>query len=230
MDREISMDIQLDKPVLARDGEQIGTVDRLIVDRETHKIREFLVREGTLLQTDRIVDVDMVTGIDEDGTVHISIPSSEADSLQPFVEDRYTSPSDEDITMMPYAWGAGGAGGGPLFWGPAGPGRGEPGQGSMFEPAATPTAPSEPERPVDQASVVVDEGTNVVGNDGESLGKVDEVLYDDSGEISGFRVKSGMIFTKRIEVPIRWVGDIRPDGVQLTMPANEAESQGAIEK
>jgi uncharacterized protein YrrD len=224
------MEIQLGKPVLARDGENIGTVDRLIVDKETHKVREFLVREGTLLQTDRVVDVEMVTGIDDDGTVHLSIPSSEADSLQPFVEDRYTTPADHEIEMMPHAWATGGAGGGPLFWGPAGPGRGEPGQGSMFEPASTPSAPSEPDRPVDQSSVVVDEGTNVVGSDGESLGKVDEVLYDESGEISGFHVKSGMIFTKRIEVPIRWVGDIRPDGIQLTMSADEAESAGRIEE
>jgi uncharacterized protein YrrD len=231
MEREMSMDIQLEKPVLARDGEKIGTVDRLIVDKETHKIREFLVKEGTLLTTDRIVDVELVTAIDSEGTVHISIPSSEADSLQPFVEDRYVTPAEHEINMMPHAWATGAAGGGPLFWGPAGPGRGEPGEGSMFEPASVPTGDEYvTDEPLDQASVIVDEGTNVVGNDGESLGKVDEVLYDDRGEISGFRVTSGLIFTKRIEVPIRWVGDIRPDGIQLNLPANEAESEGTIQE
>ncbi len=228
MERHPTMDVQLDKPVLGNDGEQIGTVDRLIIDKETYKVREFLVSEGMILQTDRIVDVELVTGIDDDGTVHLSIPSSEGDELPAFVEDRYVSPTDHEVTEMPGVWAATGAGGGPLFWAPAGAGRGEPGQGSMFEPAAVNPAPEEPDRPVDQQSVVLDEGTNVVDRDGESVGKVDEVFYDSSGEISGLRVTSGMIFTKKIDVPIRWVDDVRPDAIKLNTTAEEAEKQGKV--
>lgn len=226
----MDMDIHLEKPVLGNDGEQIGTVDRLIIDRETHKVREFMVKEGTILTTDRIVDVDLVQNIDDDGTVHLSMPASEADSLPPFVETQYTEPTDQEMDTMPPVWAAGGAGGGPLFWAPAGPGRADPAGGSMFEPAPLDHSPAEPERPVDQQSVVIDEGTNVVASDGEAVGTVEEIRYDDAGEISGFRVTSGMLFTKKIDVPIRWVDDIRPDAVQLNMDAQKVESEGAVEE
>lgn len=226
----INMDIQLERSVLGSDGEQIGTVDRLIIDRETHKVREFMVKEGTILTTDRIVDVDKVQNIDDDGSVHLNISSDEADSLPPFVETQYTEPTDQDLDTMPPVWAATGAGGGPLFWAPTGPGRMEPTEGSMFEPAPIDPAPAEPERPVDQQSVVVDEGTNVVGSDGEDVGTVEEVYYDNSGEISGFRVTSGMLFTKKIDVPIRWVDDIRPDAVQLNKDAEQAESEGTVQE
>lgn len=224
----IDMNIQLGKPVMGSDGEKIGEVDRLIIDKESYQVREFLIQEGTLLQTDRIVDVDQVTRIDEDGTVHLSIPSSEAESLQPFVETRYLAPGDRDLEVMPQAWAAGGAGGGPLLWAPAGPGHDHPAGRSLFEPASPPTADVEPDRPVDQMSVVVDTGTNVIGKNGEELGSVDEVFYDDDGQISRFRVKSGMIFSKDVDVPMNWVETIRPDGVQLSVTAEEAESAGEV--
>lgn len=226
----INMDIHLEKPVIGRDGEQIGTVDRLIVDKETHKIREFMVKEGVILQTDRIVDVSNVERIDDDGTVHISVASDEAESLPPFVETQYTQPTDQELNTMPHLWAAGGVGGGPLFWAPAPSGRGETHGDTLFDPAPVDPGPYEPERPVDQQSVVIDEGTNVVGSDGEAVGTVDEVFYDNSGEISGFRVTSGMLFTKKIDVPIRWVNDVRPDAIQLSLDAERAESEGAIEK
>lgn len=226
----IDMDIQLEKPVLGNDGEQIGTVDGLIVDKETYKVREFMVREGTILTTDRIVDVSKVERLDEDGTVHLAIRSDEAESLPPFVETQYHKPTNDEINMMPPVWAATGAGSGPLFWAPAGAGRADPGEGSMFEPAPANPGPYEPERPVDQESVVVDEGTNVVGSDGESVGTVEEVHYDDAGEIAGFTVTSGVVFTKKIDVPIRWVDDIRPDAVQLNLGADKAESEGAVQE
>jgi uncharacterized protein YrrD len=224
------MDIELGKPVLSQDGEHIGDVERLIVDPDERVVREFLIKEGGLLSTDRVVHLDLVTNIDGDG-IHLSIHSDDADSLPAFVEDRYITPAEHELNEMPHAWigAAGGAGGGPLFWGAAGPGRGEPGRGSMFEPASVPDANTEPDYPVDQSSIVIDEGTNVVDREGESVGSVEEVYYDAGGRISGFRVKSGTIFTEEFDIPVKWVDSMQADAVRLSITADEAQSAGSAD-
>jgi uncharacterized protein YrrD len=225
------MDIELGKAVMTNDGEQVGDVERLIVDPDQRVVREFLIKEGMLLSTERVVDIDLITSIDGDGTIHLSISSDEVESLPPFVENRYVSPTEHELNEMPQAWfgAAGGAGGGPLIWGAAGPGRGEPGQGSMFEPATVPSAHTEPDYPVDQSSVVIDEGTNVIDRDGDSVGTVDEVQYDARGRIAGFRVDAGTIFSKKLNVPLKWVDSMQPDAVRLTVTSEEAESAAETE-
>lgn len=224
------MDIELGQPVIAQDGEQIGDVERLIIDQEQRKVREFLIKEGTILSTDRIVDIDLITRIDEDG-IHLSIPSDQADTLPAFVEGRYITPGEQELDTMPHAWiGAGGAGGGPLIWGPTGTAGTDPGQGSLFEPASTPSAHAQPDRPVDQSSVVIDTGTDVVDKEGESVGSVEEVHYDNSGRVSGFTVKTGMVFTNQLNIPLKWVDSLQPDAVRLAITSDEAEKSGKVDE
>lgn len=224
------MDIELGQAVFDQNGEHIADVDRLIVDQEAMVVREFLIREGTFLSTDRVVDVDLVSRIDENG-IHLTISADQADSLPPFVEDHYITPTEHELNEMPQVWigAAGGAGGGPLIWGPAGPGRAEPGQGSMFEPATVPSAPEETESAVDDSAAVIDEGTDVIDKEGEHVGDIEEVHYGHDGRISEFRVKSGLIFTKRLSIPLKWVDSIQNDAVRLSITAKEAEDAGKVE-
>jgi uncharacterized protein YrrD len=224
------MDIELGKPVIASDGENVGEVERLIVDAEAKVVREFLIKEGTFVSTDRVVDIELISRIDDDG-VHLNVASDQIESLPAFVEERYSTPADHQISEMPQAWigAAGGAGGGPLLWGAAGPGRGEPGQGSMFEPATVPGGESSTESPLDQGSVVIEEGTNVIDVDDESVGSVAEVHYDTNGRISGFLVKSGTIFTTDIHIPLKWVDSMQPDSIRLAVTAEQAENAGRVD-
>ena len=225
------MDIELGLAVRAQGGEQIGEVERLIVDPDERIVREFLIKEGTFLSTDRVVDIDLVTRIDDEG-VHLSIAANDADSLPAFVEDRYVVPAEHELNEMPHAWigAASGAGGGPLFWGAVGPGRGQPGQGSMFEPAPVPSAPAEPDHPVDPSNVIIDEGTDVIDKHGESVGSVEEVHYDSNDRISGFTVKTGWVFTNNLSIPLKWVDSMRPDAIHLAVTSDEAEKSGKIER
>ncbi len=225
------MDIELGQAVYDQNGEHIGDVERLIIDAEAMVVREFLIKEGTILSTDRVVDVDLVSRVDENG-VHLTISSDEADSLPPFVEERYVTPAEHELNQMPQVWigAAGGAGGGPLIWGPAGPGRGEPGQGSMFEPATVPSSPGASESALDQTGVIIDEGTDVIDKEGEHVGDVEEVHYGDDGRISALKVKSGTIFTKKLSIPLKWVDSLQQDAVRLAITAQEAEDAGKIEE
>lgn len=224
------MDLELGKDVYASDGEKVGEVERLIVDADAKVVREFLIKEGTFVSTDRVVDIELVARIDEDG-VHLNVSSDSIDSLPAFVEGSYTAPADHELSEMPHTWigAAGGAGGGPLLWGPAGPGRGEPGQGSMFEPATVPGGDPAAESPIDDTSVVIEEGTQVIDVNDESAGTVAEVHYDTIGRISGFLIKSGTLFSTEINVPMKWVDSMQPDAVRLAVTAEQAENAGKVE-
>jgi uncharacterized protein YrrD len=217
------MDIELGKPVMSRDDEQIGSVDRLIVDPEARIVKEFLIKEGTILTTDRVVDIERIVRIDGDGTIHLDIAAEDADSLPAFVESHYLPPDSHQINHMPEAW-VGAHGGGPLIWSHTGRAPGEPGERSMFEPATVPSAPEQPESALADDSIVIDEGTNVVDRDGESFGTVEEVRYGPDGRISGFRVKSGTIFSSEFEIPMKWVDSMNPDAVRLAVTGEQAES------
>lgn len=221
------MDIELNKPVFSSDGEEIGTVDRLIIDQDTMKVREFVMQQGTFLSTDRVVNIEQVANVASDGTVHLTIASDEAENLQPFVENRYVQPRPEQIDLMPQTWAAAGAGGGALFWGPASPGRGYAGEGSMFEPAPSDPPEMRPADSVDQQSAVLAEGTEVRSSDGESLGTINEVSYDASGRIASFTTERGWISSDKLTLSMDLVESYGPDGVQLSVTANEAESAGA---
>ena len=90
-------------------------------------------------------------------------------------------------------------------------------------------APSNP--PVDEVqsnlpeqSVLVNEGTDVVGSDGEKIGTVDQVAYTPDGDIDGFVVKAGFIFHNDVRIPGNWIEEISGDIVTLNVTSDEAQS------
>jgi uncharacterized protein YrrD len=220
--------IELEKTVVSSDGDEVGHVDGLIIDRNTMSVSEFVIKHGTVLTTERVVDFELVDRIDPDGTIYIRVTSDEVDSLEPFVENRNVPVGEHEMNTMPHAW-VSGTGGGAIFWGPAGPGRGEPGRGSMFEPAAANPPPTVPQGSISDQEILIDEGMNVIGRDEDSLGTVEEVLYDGQGRLNGFRVQAGLVFTRDVIIGMNLVDEIRHDGVKLTVAADEAESAGAVE-
>ena len=220
------MDIELNKPVVTTDGEEIGTVDRLIVEQDSLKIREFVVQQGTFLSSDKIVDVEQIANVGADGTIHLKLSQDQVDDLNEFVESRYVKPSPEQESLMPQTWAAGAGGHGALFWGPAGPGRGYPGEGSMFEPAPSDPPPMEPATSVDQTAAVLAEGVEVLSRDGDSVGTIQEVHYNANGEVTAITVEQGWISKDRLTISMDMVDAYGPEGVKLSATKEEAEKAG----
>jgi hypothetical protein len=69
---------------------------------------------------------------------------------------------------------------------------------------------------------VIEPGWEVVGSDGGKIGKVDEVVGDDTDDIfNGLAIVSGL-FDKARYVPSELVGEIVDGRVQLKIPAGTA--------
>jgi hypothetical protein len=78
--------------------------------------------------------------------------------------------------------------------------------------------------------LVVEPGWEVVGSDGGEIGKVDEIVGDDTEDIfNGLAIVSGL-FDKARYVPSEIVGEIVEGRVQLTILAAAAETLEEFEE
>lgn len=217
------MRIDLGTNVMDRSGDKVGTVDRIVVDPETKEIDKFIVGKGFLSSRDIIVDREMITHQSDDG-IYLDLTGDQVDELPEFVEDRYTVVDDRDRMSLPYVVpNAGGAG--MYLWGATTVGRGYDDRGSMFEAAPADAPVVETRTNLPEQDVVISEGTDVVGSDGEKIGTVDQVVFDRDGRIHGFIVKAGFIFTRDVRVPIDWVASAGEEKVHLNIASDQAEAR-----
>ena len=219
------MEIDLGKPVVSAEGERVGTVDSLVIDPETLEIHQIIVRQGLLLTTDRIINRSEIAGVEPDGTVQLRLTVDEVNQMPPFVEQEFEIVRQDQLRYLPEAWVTG-SGGAPLFWGtgPGGYDRNAP----FFAPAPANPPEVEVESNIREDLVVVHEGTDVVGSDGEKVGVIDQVHYNEDGEVESIIVKAGLVFHHDVRIPAEWIEAVTSDTVELRVTAIEAERQGRI--
>lgn len=232
MGGNMNMRIDLGKAVISRDGDRIGDVDSLVVDYGTKEIAQFIVSTGLMGGSDRIVDISMVERVGDDGAVYLNISSAGVDELPPFVEEQFVIAREDQLSEMPHAW-AGGTGDMHIYWaggyggetiGATTPAYGASGSFWDVAPARAPIVENESNLREDM--VVVNEGTDVVDKDGDKIGTVDQVMFDEDGRIAGFVVKAGFLFHHDVRVPADWIETVTGDTVHLSVTADEAEHAG----
>lgn len=220
------MQIELGKDVVARDGEKIGTVDRLVLDTETNELIKFVVHKGMLWSEDRIVDLELVSGVDADGNIHLSVPHDDEDTMPKFVEDTFRVANEDEARHLGYGSYMNTAPWAPIWYAPGGAtGSYRPGEGPFFHGAETTSGTLESRDNLPDDSTSLDTGTDVIGSDGDKVGEVEEILADENGQVSGFVVKSGFIFTHDVQIPMTAVERISHDHIQLNITGEEAENR-----
>jgi sporulation protein YlmC with PRC-barrel domain len=217
------MKIDLGTDVFGNDGEKVGTVERIVVDSNTKQIHQFVVHRGFLTHDDKLVDVDMVSGQDPDG-LRLDLNSDQVNELPDYIEHRFVQVPEHDLDAMPFiipsAMGAGS-----YLYGAPNIGRGYEGSQDSFFDAAPSVAPViEDESNIPETDVMISEGTEVYGADGDKVGSVGEILVGDDGAINGFVVSKGFIFKKDVRVPIDWVESADGSEIRLNVTAAQAET------
>lgn len=230
------MHVELGQDVIASDGEKLGTVDRLVLDSETHNLRKFVVHKGMFWNEDRIVDLDLVSQIDGEGIVHLKVPSNDEDTMPPFVEDTFRVADEGEAQRLGYGRFYASAPYAPIWFAPGDSVGGTqpgaqytPGADTFFDtPAPPPGDTLETRSNLPEDSFTIDAGTEVVGADGDKVGEVDELLIDEHGNTTGFVVKSGFIFTHNVRIPMDAVDHFSGEHVKLSITGEEAESRYGV--
>lgn len=220
------MRIDLGASVHSSDGENLGTVDRIVIDPETKAVQQFILQHGFLTQTHKIVDIDMVVGQEGD-TVRLNQSADQVAKLPDYVQERFVQVPEHDVDAIPFiiptAMGAGS-----YLYGAPYMGRGYEGsQDSIFDAAPAVAPVIEEVSNVSEMDVMISEGTDVYSVDGDKVGSVNEVLLSPDGQIQGFVVSSGLIFKKHYQIPIAWVDTTGDEQIRLNVGTAEAESTAA---
>jgi uncharacterized protein YrrD len=216
--------INLGANVLSRDGDKVGSVGRIVLDSETRALHKFILDRGLLSARHRIVDVDMVTSADEEN-IRLDLTEAQVDELPDFVEEQFTYVPENDYDALPFLMPNAGGAGTYLYGAPA-IGRGYEGsQDSLFDAAPSTSPVVENRSNLLETDVMISEGTDVYAADGAKVGKVDEVVMSDSGQVRGFLVKSGLIFKKDVRIPIDLVDNAGEDRITLNVSGAEAETR-----
>ncbi len=216
----MTFDVGIGESVLTSDGKDIGKVDGLVVDPDSMDMLEIIVHKGFLFSTDRIIDVVYIDRVDDDGTIHLNVDASRANDFPPYVTHEYVVATGTDRGAMPVGVGIGPTVNQPIMWRARPVGRGMHVTGEAGYLAAVAQAvPVEVRSDLPTAAVVIDAGTDVIAADGQKIGTVDDILYNDEDELTGFIVEAGFFHHRDIPVPISNVAAITSRYVRLNVDA-----------
>lgn len=214
------MHVGLGQSVFSRDGQKIGTIDRVVLHAGDHHVEQFVVHQGIFLDQDKVVPREAVERVDRDG-VHLTLDAAEAKQLARF-EHSYAAGDFEsgypEVIPGPYQSII-------LFSTPPS-GKTYLDHGHLFslDPLATPDAPP---APVTEEGIIIGKGAEVVGSDGVKIGNVHEVDYADDGSLARVVVQLGLIRHHRVTVPAGEIAEIGDDEIVLAIPAAVAFARSA---
>jgi uncharacterized protein YrrD len=183
-----------------RDSQDVGTVDRLILDPSIGAVTSIVIRKGTFLPRD--VEVPMgALELDSEANVRLSYTAAQIDELPSFVSEHYEPPPAGYVSPLGYPVGA-------LYWpiDAMGPTSGSTGEG------AAPT----------REHAEIREGSAVLSRDGREIGVVHRLTYEpNSGALRHFVVREGVFLTKDMALPASLIDRVDDGMVRLSVDAGE---------
>ncbi len=195
------------------DGDKVGDIARVVLDPVTMNVTHVVVEKGFVFKEDRVVPAGALKDAD-DGAVYLD-PGCDAGDFPPFEERTYLGfdpatraydPATAPTTL--------------IFFPPVGS-WGIPSYVESPAPAGTPDAV----RNVPDGSVALEAGADVYGADGESLGRIAEVVTGSAtGHVTHLVIEEGLLFKDRKLVPSAWVASVADDGVRLAVSSDVIES------
>jgi uncharacterized protein YrrD len=210
------MRVALGATVRTLDGDKVGTIDKLILDPQTHDVKAAAVRKGFLLTEDVEVPLDRLEA-GADGEVRLTMTSQQVHDLPHFSEAAYTTP--------PSTYNAPPGPGYPvdsLLWPTGAAAYPMPFPPAWAPPSGLPPEVEEMRRQLDLENAVIDEGSDVYSSDGHKIGEVHSVTFDTaSGHPSTIMVRKGFLFTEDFELPASLISSLDDGAIYLRVARDE---------
>ena len=221
------MQITLGEHMRSQDGQDIGRVKYLVLDPPTGQVKKIVVEKGLFLPDDIELPVDALQATEE-GRVLLRLTAAQVKACPRFDLSQYTGPPPE----APYPTIGSPFGG--FLWPLAYPAASYmPGvypvpiplpQDVDSEGNLIPSEVAQREQQADLANAVLSAGSDVVTQDGQKRGELDQVLFDPAtGRPTALRVHKGFLFHKKIEIPAERIASADDDLILLNITKEEAE-------
>jgi uncharacterized protein YrrD len=231
------MEYKTGAPVTTANGDNVGHLDRVVMDPRTKQVTHVVVRKGFFFTEDRVLPAAMVEGLRDDRLVlRPDITRGDLDNLPLFEEQHYimaesgervrADPTDRALPAA--APGAGVVGSPALYWYPpavmAQPGvahtTGMPSAAAAGVIGLDPAPPgyvTETARNIPENTVALKEGARVMAADDEVVGTVERVFTDADGRATHLLVSQGLLFKHHKPVPVGWIERVTDDHVTLAV-------------
>jgi uncharacterized protein YrrD len=181
------------------DGEAVGAIDAVVIDPRSKEVTHLVIQKGGLFSDDKLVPVDLIGERREDGYL-LNAGANVLGELPDFQETQYVATDDSAVAdeygsqnvadLAPrsfYAYPGVGA---------VGLGFGAP----LFGAAAGAGAPYvvRVERNLPEGAVVLREGTNVIADNGDHVGDVEQIIAEPKDErVTHFVISRGLLLKER---------------------------------
>jgi sporulation protein YlmC with PRC-barrel domain len=183
------MRVDLHASLISRDGHEVGSIERAIVDPASDEIAEFVVNSGGLFGRDLLLpraEIERATA--EGDRLQLRLSRDELDRLPTFVSANFVPPPAGWAAPVGDPFGAAG-----YLW-PAAYPVPEPYADAGAAAAAYATARGEVDRPIIGPSLA--KGDVVLDRDDHEIGVVDDIAFDPAtGRVTGFVLRIGGVLT-----------------------------------
>ena len=201
---------QKNASVVAADGQQVGSLERVVLNPETRLVTDIVVRTGALFNKEaKVVPVEYIVGTTED-EIRLSDDAGKLKSFPPF-EERHIVEQTGEMDQSARNEAA------PVVYV-------NPGFGSMVAPGPGEQFVTRLEQNIPEGMVAMKEGAKVITADGKNVGKVERVLADSSvDEITHLLISTGMFTKEKRLIPMQWVESVSEDEVHLRLNKDSIE-------
>lgn len=195
--------------VLNADGQEIGRLERVVIDPESNEVTHLVVRQGLLAAHDKVLPLDRVEVGTENGIV-VRLTLAEFEQLPDF-EEAQTVAADEVRPGHADQTEAVRSSAPVVYWPPMYPHS--PLLPPLFEPYRIETQLNIP-----AGTVAVKDGARVIARDGKSVGSVCEVLTTGEDErVTHVLISHGRLVKEKKLIPFSWVETLGENEVYLTV-------------
>ncbi len=204
IEKEDEMQFKQGVRVFTASDENVGTVDRVVLDPLTKKVTHIVVRKGFLFVEDKVVPIGVVDTATED-RVTLRDKAGDLQALPYFEESHYIPLTREELGIQ-YAPGLAF----PLLW--------YPDVGTMPRRVET-------ERNIPDNAIPLREGAHVISADEKDVGNIERIFTDPGNDrVSHFVIAQGFLTKERKLIPINWVLKIREDEIRLAVSSRLLEN------
>lgn len=202
------LELQDNAMVRAADGKALGEIERFVVNPSNREVTHLVVKEGLIFKDRRIVPVEMIDRVDEEGPVLVT--DIEPDELEPFATEHYVSVDDVTRDRFDPALGEASIWRYPTLGTGFYPGY--PGMAVPYGPVTTKVR----DLNVPAGAAIVDQRTPVELASGKAIGSVTEVAVTEEGDLSHLIVELDSLDGERV-VPAHWIDTITEDRIVLAV-------------
>ncbi|HET9589315.1 MAG TPA: PRC-barrel domain-containing protein [Anaerolineales bacterium] len=200
------MEFKKNAEVVTRDGDKIGTLDRIVMDPQTKQAGYLVVRSGFLLTEDKLIPIKQVRSVTEE-RIEVDVSSEAVDDFPRYEEVEYIavdqagSPDEAELS----------------YWYPPAGGWSISGR---YTPFPQPLQIERVGKNIRENMIGLKQGAEVFASDGEHVGSIERMFTDENNDlITHLVVSTGLLHKERKLIPAYWLTEVTEEEVHLAVDA-----------